>query len=203
MFSTRRQTYGGSRGGSGRGLGNHEGPETLGGFYSTEREALADLETPALKTLRRNHERRLKRCGGKITPRLTTPKDHTARPSSTEPLPSSPTPAGKSSRKARAEEYRSPTPATLRQKSTPQNSKGIPGQSDPPETTPLWVTTPFEHRIWAFSGKGDTVNTGKATIYREISTFCRRVESYPSIFGEEKVRNHMSTCLWEMPCTGG
>jgi hypothetical protein len=53
----------------------------------------------------------------------------------------------------------------------------------------------FHPDLKEFYGKGDIVTIGKEIIYREIYTFCRRVDDYVTIVEEKKIRNHMSTCF--------
>ena len=44
-------------------------------------------------------------------------------------------------------------------------------------------------------GVGDIVFSSKETIYREVYSFCRRVEDYAVIKGEDLVRTNLSTCF--------
>lgn len=44
-------------------------------------------------------------------------------------------------------------------------------------------------------GTGDIVFSSKETIYREVYSFCRRVEDYAVIKGEDAVRTNLSTCF--------
>lgn len=44
-------------------------------------------------------------------------------------------------------------------------------------------------------GAGDIVFSSKETIYREVYSFCRRVEDYAVIKGEDVVRPNLSTCF--------